>query len=128
MVNSAATTIAHREKTDLLLQPPLAEVDMLNWKHFDRAIALGYEYTVRRLAACRADATVWKHAVRGPRERLMPTRTGMAREVSRGAQPARRRRSALARPQNVLRLLVGRLCLAAQGRDARLDRELARVA
>ena len=27
------------------------EVDMLNWKAFDRAIALGYEYTVRRLAA-----------------------------------------------------------------------------
>ena len=47
MVNSAATTIAHREKTDLLLQPPLAEVDMLNWKAFDRAIELGYEYTVQ---------------------------------------------------------------------------------
>src|SRR6185295_2989622 len=48
MVNSAATTVAHRERTDLLLQPPLAEVDMLNWKAFDRAIDLGYEYTVRR--------------------------------------------------------------------------------
>ena len=32
MVNSAATSIAHREKTDLLLQPPLAQVDMLNWQ------------------------------------------------------------------------------------------------
>ena len=30
--------------------------------------------------------------------------------------------------QNVLRLLIGRLCLAAQGRDARLDHEIARVA
>ena len=30
--------------------------------------------------------------------------------------------------QNVLRLLIGRLCLAAQGRDARLDQEIARVA
>jgi diguanylate cyclase len=29
--------------------------------------------------------------------------------------------------QNVLKLLIGRLCLAAQGRDARLDQEIARV-
>ncbi len=62
MVNSAATSSAHREKTDLLLQPPLSQVDMLNWQHFDRAIALGYEYTTRRLAELPADATVWKHA------------------------------------------------------------------
>jgi NTE family protein len=62
MVNSAATTLAHREKTDLLLQPPLAEIDMLNWKSFDRAIALGYEYTVRRLAALPSDASVWRNA------------------------------------------------------------------
>ncbi len=30
--------------------------------------------------------------------------------------------------QNVLKLLIGRLCLAAQGRDDRLDQEIARVA
>ncbi len=62
MVNSSATTVAHREKTDLLLQPPLAQVDMLNWQQFDRAIALGYEYTVRRLESLPSDATLWKHA------------------------------------------------------------------
>jgi NTE family protein len=62
MVNSSATTIAHREKTDLLLQPPLAEVDMLNWQEFDRAIALGYEYTVRRLEALPRDSELWKDA------------------------------------------------------------------
>jgi len=33
-----------------------------------------------------------------------------------------------ARLQSVLRLLIGRLCLAGQGRDARLDAELLRVA
>ena len=49
MVNSNAMTAAHREKTDLLLQPPLAQIDMLNWNGFDRAIAAGYEYAVRRL-------------------------------------------------------------------------------
>jgi diguanylate cyclase len=32
------------------------------------------------------------------------------------------------RTQNTMRLLIGRLCLAAQGRDAQLDREIARVA
>ena len=50
MVNSTAMTAAHRERTDLLLQPPLEQVDMLNWKAFDRAIAAGYEYTAQRLA------------------------------------------------------------------------------
>jgi hypothetical protein len=62
MVNSAATSNAHREKTDLLLQPPLAPVDFLNWQEFDRAIALGYEYTMRRLEDLPSDATLWKQA------------------------------------------------------------------
>jgi NTE family protein len=69
MVNSAATSSAHREKTDLLLQPPLDQVDMLNWQHFDRAIGLGYEYTLRRLSELPADSTVWKHASGGTRGR-----------------------------------------------------------
>jgi NTE family protein len=58
MVNSNATTLAHREKTDLLLQPPLAQIDMLNWKAFHRAIELGYEYTVRRLAELPKDSQI----------------------------------------------------------------------
>jgi NTE family protein len=49
MVNATAVTAAHREQTDLLLQPPLEQVDMLNWKAFDRAIAAGYEHTARLL-------------------------------------------------------------------------------
>jgi NTE family protein len=49
MVNSAAATIANREQTDLLLQPPLETVDMLNWQAFDEAIELGYRYTLQRL-------------------------------------------------------------------------------
>jgi NTE family protein len=56
MVNSNAMTAAHREKTDLLLQPPLAQIDMLNWHAFDRAIAAGYEYAVRRLEKLPADS------------------------------------------------------------------------
>jgi NTE family protein len=56
MVNSTAMTAAHRERTDLLLQPPLAQIDMLNWSGFDRAIAAGYEYAVRRLETLPLDS------------------------------------------------------------------------
>ena len=60
MVNSNAMTAAHREKTDLLLQPPLAQIDMLNWNGFDRAIAAGYEYAVRRLETLPPDSVLLK--------------------------------------------------------------------
>jgi NTE family protein len=50
MVNTTAATVAQREQTDLLLQPPLETMDMLNWKGFERAIELGYRYTLERLA------------------------------------------------------------------------------
>ncbi len=56
MVNSAAATLAHREQTDLLLQPPLENIDMLNWKAFDRAIEAGYRFTMDRLAKLPASA------------------------------------------------------------------------
>jgi NTE family protein len=49
MVNTAANTHAHRDMTDLLLQPPLEQFDMLNWQSFDRAIDAGYRYAVERL-------------------------------------------------------------------------------
>lgn len=50
MVNSAAATAAHREKTDLLLQPALEQVELLDWRAFDRAIAAGHAYARERLA------------------------------------------------------------------------------
>ena len=50
MVNSAANTAARRELSDLLLQPPLEQIDMLNWRAFDRAIEAGYGYTRSKLA------------------------------------------------------------------------------
>jgi NTE family protein len=63
MVNSSAMTAAHREKTDLLLQPPLAQIDMLNWSAFDRAIAAGYEYAVRRLQTLPSDSMLRESVV-----------------------------------------------------------------
>ena len=62
MVNSSAMTAAHREKTDLLLQPPLAQIDMLNWKAFEKAIDAGYEYAARRLESLPAESAVWRSA------------------------------------------------------------------
>jgi NTE family protein len=62
MVNSNAMTAAHREKTDLLLQPPLAQIDMLNWQAFEKAIEVGYEYAARRLESLPADSAVWRSA------------------------------------------------------------------
>jgi NTE family protein len=56
MVNSAVMTQTLREQTDLLLQPSLAHVDMLNWRAFDQVIAAGYSHTVERLAALPAEA------------------------------------------------------------------------
>ena len=44
MVNSAASERAQRDLADVLLKPPLANVDLLNWQAFDRAIQAGYEY------------------------------------------------------------------------------------
>jgi NTE family protein len=49
MVNSAATAAAQRSLADVLLKPPLANVDLLNWQAFDRAIDAGYDYARRAL-------------------------------------------------------------------------------
>jgi NTE family protein len=44
MVNSAASDAAQRSLADVLLKPPLPNVDLLNWGEFDRAIEAGYAY------------------------------------------------------------------------------------
>lgn len=49
MINSAGNRAARQELSDLLLQPPLAQIDMLNWKAFDRAVEAGYGYAQRRI-------------------------------------------------------------------------------
>ncbi|MBS0375588.1 MAG: patatin-like phospholipase family protein [Proteobacteria bacterium] len=58
MVNSDAATIAGRRLTDLLLQPPLADVDLLNWRAFPRAIEAGYRHARAQLATLDAEARV----------------------------------------------------------------------
>jgi hypothetical protein len=51
MVGGEAGALAQRELADLLLKPPLDDIDLLNWQAFDRAIGIGYEYTARVLHA-----------------------------------------------------------------------------
>lgn len=49
MINSAANSATVREHTDLLLRPPLENLDLLNWKAFDRAVAEGYRHACTKL-------------------------------------------------------------------------------
>ena len=44
LVNSAASAAAQRSMADVLLKPPLVNVDLLNWQAFERAIDAGYAY------------------------------------------------------------------------------------
>lgn len=53
-INSAGQRGAKHDLSDLLLQPPLEQIDLLNWKGFDRAVAAGYEYAKQRLAEWQA--------------------------------------------------------------------------
>ena len=41
--------------TDLLLQPPLASIDLAHWKAFERAIELGDCHARERIAALDSD-------------------------------------------------------------------------
>jgi len=50
MINSAGNRAARQELSDLVLQPPLEAIDMLNWRAFERAVDLGYRYAKERLA------------------------------------------------------------------------------
>jgi NTE family protein len=49
MVNSVASLAAQRTLADVLLKPPLTNIDLLDWHAFDRAIEAGYEYARRAL-------------------------------------------------------------------------------
>lgn len=51
MVNSTTATQEHRGQSDLLLMPPLASLDLLDWKAFDRALEIGYRHACEKLAS-----------------------------------------------------------------------------
>ncbi len=47
MLNASAMTQAARAQSSLLIRPELADIGLLEWKAFDRAIAAGYHHTLR---------------------------------------------------------------------------------
>jgi NTE family protein len=49
MVNSVSSAAAQRTLADIMLKPPLGNIDLLNWQAFDRAIEAGYAYACRAL-------------------------------------------------------------------------------
>jgi NTE family protein len=47
MVNSALATHSARASSTLLITPPLAEIELLDWRRFDRAVDIGYQHALR---------------------------------------------------------------------------------
>jgi NTE family protein len=70
MVNNASSAVVQREFADVLLKPPLANVDLLNWHAFDRAIQAGYDYARAALEALPAVPRVGAAADRTSRNFL----------------------------------------------------------
>jgi NTE family protein len=44
MVNAEAASIERRSYTNLLLAPPLADIELLDWHAYERAIEAGYRH------------------------------------------------------------------------------------
>ncbi len=53
MVNSGAATVAARSVSELVIAPPLADIDLLDWQQFDRVIDIGYQHALRELGGRR---------------------------------------------------------------------------
>lgn len=51
MVNSEAASVRRRQLADCLLTPPLQRIGLLDWRAYQRAIDIGYRYTVDVLSA-----------------------------------------------------------------------------
>jgi NTE family protein len=49
MINSVSSDAAQRTLADVILKPPLTNIDLLDWRAFDRAIEGGYVYACRAL-------------------------------------------------------------------------------
>src|ERR1700675_325751 len=71
MINSASSAAAQRGLADVLLKPPLANVDLLNWRAFDRAIQAGYDYARWALEGLPAVPRMPAEADRSPRSSLL---------------------------------------------------------
>jgi NTE family protein len=76
MVNSVTSAAEQRRLADVLLKPPLANVDLLHWHAFDRAIEAGYSYARTALESL-------PHVPRLPAVADRPQRSSLAAELER---------------------------------------------
>ena len=83
MVNGASSAAVQRELADVLLKPPLANVDLLNWRAFDRAIQAGYDYA--RVALEARSLQVDARRIRRGDSHLRHGRTGNEFAVGAGS-------------------------------------------
>jgi NTE family protein len=70
MINTASGAATQRELADVLLKPPLANVDLLNWRAFDRAIEAGYDHAKAALETLPAIPRLPAANPRAPRNSL----------------------------------------------------------
>jgi NTE family protein len=70
MIGSDLTALAQRDMADIILKPTLADVDLLNWQAFERAIEFGYEHTRQVLAQSPQLPRVAAHAPVPPAQPL----------------------------------------------------------
>lgn len=54
MINGTNNTAMVRDNCDVLLQPTLGNVDLLNWKAFDEVVEAGYSHAMERLDSIHA--------------------------------------------------------------------------
>lgn len=54
MVNAEAASLERRARTSLLLTPPLSDIELLDWKAYERAIDAGYNYAQKLLGRANA--------------------------------------------------------------------------
>jgi NTE family protein len=54
MVNAEAASLERRGRTSLLLTPPLADIELLDWGAYERAIEAGYRYAQQMLGRANA--------------------------------------------------------------------------
>ncbi len=55
LIGSTARALADRTQVDLLVLPPMRDLDLLDWTSFDRAIEAGYAEAMKALEAARTD-------------------------------------------------------------------------
>jgi len=77
MINSAASAAAQRELADVLIKPPLPNVDLLHWQAFDRAIQAGYDHARLALEGLPAVPRLT------PMASCAPARNSLAAELER---------------------------------------------